>query len=203
MLIFKNKEYYIYIHIPKNGGKFIRHKLISNKKNELIHAYWSTKDKLDLAHIPYMKRSEYIDPTIEYRYFTYSRNPYHRLISAYFYVTNLNNHPLYGKKTIQEFRFFIKNILKKYKFSLEFLPNMIHFYPQYLFICDQDFQIPNTMKIMKLEQHENPKIYDLNEYYDNETMMYATQIYKKDFELFHYPMLTNVNKQFHLMFSKK
>lgn len=203
MLIFKNKEYYIYIHIPKNGGKFIRHKILENKQNELIHAYWCTKDKLDLAHIPYMKRSEYIDPAIEYRYFTYSRNPYDRLISAYFYLCKIHNSLLNGKNSIQEFRFFIKNILKKYKFSLEFNSNMIHFYPQYLFICDKNFQIPKTIKIMKLEEYENPTIYNLNEYYDNETLQCVNQIYKKDFEILNYSVVKNVNKSFHLIFSKK
>jgi hypothetical protein len=200
MLIFKNKKYYIYIHIPKNGGKYIRHKLTSNKHNELIHAYWCTKDKLDLAHIPYMKRNEYIDPKIEYHYFTYSRNPYHRLISAYFYLCNMNNHPfLSGKDNIQDFRSFIKMILKKYNFSLEFKSDMIHFYPQYLFICDEHFQIPKTIKIMKLEDYENPPIYNLNEYYDHETLQCVNQIYKKDFELLDYPMINQV--KLNLMFS--
>ncbi len=201
MLIFKNKKYYVYIHIPKNGGKYIRNKLISNKQNEIIHAYWSTKDKLDLAHIPYMKRREYTEPMIEYHYFTYSRNPYHRLISAYFYLCKMKAYPLlHGKESIQEFRSFIKNVLKKYTFSLEFKSNMIHFYPQYLFLCDKDFQIPKHIKIMKLENYENPPEYNLNEYYDNETIHLVNQIYKKDFELLHYPMI-NKAQSFNLMFS--
>jgi hypothetical protein len=200
MLIFKNKKYYIYIHIPKNGGKFIRNKLISNKQNELIHAYWSTKNNIDLAHIPYMKRHKYIDPTIEYQYFTYSRNPYHRLISAYYYLCKMDDYSLlYGKESIQDFRSFIKHVLKKYIFPLGFNSNMIHFYPQYLFICNEDFEIPKTMKIMKLEDHENPPVYNLNEYYDNETLQYVNQIYKKDFELLDYTMLNQV--KFNLIFS--
>lgn len=193
MLIFKNKKYYIYIHIPKNGGKFIRSKILSNIKNELIHAYWSTKDKLDLAHIPYIKRNEYIDPNIEYHYFTYSRNPYHRLISAYFYLCKIDNHPfLSGKDTIQDFRFFIKFYLKKYIFSMDFKSDMIHFYPQYLFICDKNFQIPKSIKIMKLEDYESPPIYNLVEYYDNETLQYVNDIYIKDFELLDYKMINKV-----------
>jgi len=199
MLIFKNQKYYIYIHIPKNGGKYIRYKIMSNEQNEIIHAYWYTKDKLDLAHIPYMKHKEYIDPSINYHYFTYSRNPYHRLISAYFYLCKMDNHFLYEKDSISSFRSFIKHVLTNYPFSFKFESNMIHFYPQYLFICDENNNIPNGLKIMKLETYEQPPLYNLNEYYDQETLHYVNQIYKKDFELLHYPMINQV--KYHLMFT--
>ena len=145
MLIFKNNLYYVYIHIPKNGGKYIRKKIMDNNKNEILRAYWCTENNFDLAHIPYVKRNEYVEPTINYHYFTYSRNPYHRLISGYFYLVELNRFA----NSIQEFRSFIKNILKTYKFELSFDSNMIHFYPQYLFLCDETYQIPNTIKIIK------------------------------------------------------
>ena len=167
MLIFKNNLYYVYIHIPKNGGKYIRKKIMDNNKNEILRAYWCTENNFDLAHIPYVKRNEYVEPTINYHYFTYSRNPYHRLISGYFYLVELNRFA----NSIQEF---------------------IHFYPQYLFLCDETYQIPNTIKIIKLEKNENPTFYNLIEYYDNECIQIVNQVYKKDFELLKYPTVNKV-----------
>lgn len=189
MLIFKNNKYYIYIHIPKNGGKYIRQKLLMNKKNEIIKAHWSTENNLDLAHIPYMKRHNYIDSDILYQYFTYSRNPYHRLISAYFYLCHMDESYI---NSMEEFRMFIKNKLNTYSFSLNYDSSMIHFYPQYLFICDEDYNIPSCIHIMKLEDHENPTIYDLSIYYDHECLMIVNHIYKKDFELLNYPILHKI-----------
>lgn len=188
MLIFKNNLYYVYIHIPKNGGKFIRNKIMDNHRNEILRAYWCTDNNFDLAHIPYIKRSEYIEPNINYHYFTYSRNPYHRLISAYFYLVELKRFP----NSIDDFKIFIKNVLKKYEFKLTYDSNMIHFYPQYLFLCNEQFQIPNTIKIMKLEKHENPTIYNLSKYYDNECIEIVNHIYQKDFQLLHYSMIQNI-----------
>ena len=69
MLIFKNNtKYYIFIHIPKNSGTYMRNKLKNDNNNEIIKYYWDYLDKLDLAHIPYIKRSEFIDNNIEYNY---------------------------------------------------------------------------------------------------------------------------------------
>jgi len=57
MLIFKNQhKYYIYIHIPKNSGKYIRTKIANNKSNKILKNYWGIKDNFDLAHIPYIKK---------------------------------------------------------------------------------------------------------------------------------------------------
>lgn len=188
MLIFKHGKYYVYIHIPKNGGKYIRKKIISNQNNEVIKAYWNQDNNLDLAHIPYMKCHEYLDPTIHYHFFAHSRNPYHRLISAFFYIANINHR----STSVLEFRFFIKNILKHYPFSTSFDSNMIHYYPQYLFLCNEEFKIPNHIKIIKLETNENPTTYNLSQYYDNECIHIVNKIYKYDFQRFDYPMIDTV-----------
>lgn len=182
MLIYKNDKYYIYIHIPKNGGKFIRDKICSNKKNEIIQQYWEIKDNIDLAHIPYVKRYDYVDPNIKYQYYTYSRNPYDRLISAFFYLfaTIANS---------QSFRYFIKHTLNRFQFSIDFNLKLLHFYPQYLFICDENLNIPNDIIIYKLEDTENPPVYDLYKYYDSETFDIVNKIYDKDFKILNYPKI--------------
>ena len=38
MLIFENKnKYYVFIHIPKNSGKYIRNKITNNIDNKIIN----------------------------------------------------------------------------------------------------------------------------------------------------------------------
>ena len=184
MLIFKYKyKYNIFIHIPKNGGKYIRKRLLIIKNNKIIHNYWGIKSKLDLAHIPYVKRNEFITNNIEYNYFANSRNPYHRIISAYFYKMK--------NKNINDFKYFIKNELITYDFNMSFDYMIIHYYPQYLFVCDENLNIPKNIKIDKLEDVENPKIYDLTKYLDDECINIINNIYSKDFLYLKYQMSVN------------
>ena len=189
MLIFKDTHtnlMYIYIHIPKNSGKYIRKQIEDNSNNKIIHSFWGiNNNNMDLAHIPYTKRFAFIDKKIKYNYFAHSRNPYDRIISAFFYLNKT--------QTISGFQNFIKNTLITYKFDLEFDKTHIHYYPQYLFICDKQFNITNHIKIYKLEYCENPTTYDLNEYFDDKCIEIINNIYKKDFLLFDYEIIL-INK---------
>ena len=162
----------------------MRNKLKNDNNNEIIKYYWDYLDKLDLAHIPYIKRSEFIDNNIEYNYFSYTRNPYDRIISAFFYKN--------PNKTIIEFKNFIKNILITYNFSLDFNSDIIHYYPQYLFVCDENFNIKN-IKIDKLENCEKPKKYNSQEYFDNECIEIINKIYNMDFLLFDYQIKSTID----------
>jgi hypothetical protein len=121
-----------------------------------------------------------IDPTINYHYFAYSRNPYHRIISGFFFKNPTKN--------IHNFKEFIKNTLPLYDFSMEFHSDIIHYYPQYLFVCDGNLDISNV-DVTKLELVENSKRYILHKYFDNECIEIVNRIYKKDFELFDYEMM--------------
>ena len=186
MLIFKNNSlYYIFIHIPKNGGKYIRNNILNDANNVIIKSYWGCdgKTNLDEAHIPYIKRIPFINTSIEYNYFTYTRNPYDRLISAYFYV-NLGKN-----KNIEDFRNFIKNKLKSYDFNnTVYNRNFIHFYPQYLFICDENLNISPNIQLRKFE---NEKHYNISEYFDNICIEIVNNIYQQDF-LLGYPIINGV-----------
>ncbi len=210
MLIFKNikeNQLYIYIHIPKNGGKFIRNKIKNNKNNEIIKEFWGVNNKLDLAHIPYMKKEiikyfwdlydkfhlEYIPDTLKekyseqmnyYLYITYTRNPYDRIISAFFYKNNTTN--------IQHLKNFCKNELPHYDFNFKFNYNWIHYYPQYLFLCDKNCNISKDIDIKKLEEHEKPKRYNLIQYLDNECIEIINKVYKNDFTLLNYEMINKL-----------
>ena len=185
MLIFENNnKYYVFIHIPKNSGKYIRKKIKNDKKNKIIKKYWSVKSKLDLAHIPYIKKDDFIDNNIEYNYFTYTRCPYDRIISAFFYLNR--------NKTIDHFKQFVKNKLILYNFSMDFDCTFIHYYPQYLFVCDKNLDIPKNIKIDKLEDVECPKKYDLTKYFDDSCISIINQIYNKDFIIFNYEMINSL-----------
>lgn len=187
MLIFTNKnknKNYIFIHIPKNGGTYIRCKIENDVNNKIIKSYWKISSNLDLAHIPYIKKDDFIEKDLIYNIFTYTRCPYDRIISAYFYKNK--------NKDIDNFKNFIKNQLALLNFSLNFDFNIIHYYPQYLFICDQNFKICDDIKIYKLEDVEQPVKYDLNIYLDEKCIEIINKVYEKDFSTFEYKMINNV-----------
>lgn len=187
MIIYKNKDfYYIFIHVPKNGGKYTRKQLIDNSENEIIKSYWGIckESNLDLAHIPYIKINNFIDKSINYNYFSYSRNPYDRIISAFFYCNK--------KRKIKDFAPFVKYRLSQYEFNLDFNRTYIHYYPQYLFLCDENLLVYPTIKIKKLEDCENPPRYDLKLYFCRKSLKIVNEIYKNDFLFFGYNMIDNL-----------
>ncbi len=179
MLIFEREnQYFVYIHIPKNSGTYIREKIKSN--NKIIKNYWNVKNNLDLAHIPYIKKDSFIEKDKNYKYFSYSRNPYDRIISAFFYRNpDAKMNPILLKD-------FIKNKLITFDFNMNFNSDIIHYYPQYLFICDVTLTIPDTIKIEKLENIEKPRKYDINNFLDDECIQIINNIYNKDFLLLNY-----------------
>ncbi len=181
MLIFKNDDtHYIFIHIPKNGGKYLRTKILNTKNNILVKSYWNIHSSLDLAHIPYVKKDSFIDD-IEYKYFTYTRCPYDRIISSFFYKNR--------NKTINDFKHFIKNVLPKYKFSTDFHSDIIHYYPQYLFLCDENLNVQKDIVLYKLDQLETPRKYNLNKFLDQECIHIINTVYHKDFLRLGYKMI--------------
>ena len=109
MLIFKtHDEYKVFIHIPKNGGTYIREKITNNKNNIIVRSYWDIKSKYDLAHIPYIMKDKFIinkkNKFMKYYFFAYTRNPYDRIISGFFFKN--------PKKNIDDFKYFVKKKLK-------------------------------------------------------------------------------------------
>jgi hypothetical protein len=182
MLIYKNNnKYYLYIHIPKNGGKYIRTQILNNKKNMLVKSYWNISNNHDLAHIPYVKMKNYINQYVNHKYFTYSRNPYDRIISAYLYKNNT--------ETNEDINNFIKNILPRFNFNMDYDCQIIHFFPQYFFVCDETMKVSKNIKIEKLEEKYNPKRYDWELYLDKESIAVVNRIYRNDFLYFGYDFI--------------
>ena len=64
---------------------------------------------------------------------------------------------------------------------------IIHYYPQYLFVCNKNLVISKKIKINKLENILNSTKYDLTQYFDNECIHIINNIYDKDFLWFDYP----------------
>ena len=87
--------------LPKNSGKYIRKKIADNKSNKILQTYWGVKNNFDLAHIPYVKNN-FIKNNIDYNYYTYTRCPYNRIISAFFYKN--------PRKNPNNFKHFVKYI---------------------------------------------------------------------------------------------
>jgi hypothetical protein len=188
MIVFKSQDQkYIYIHIPKNNGKYIR-SLIKNQFS-IIQEFWHIKNDLDLAHIPYILANKFInDDILNYNTITFIRNPYDRIISAFFY-----KHP---HKTKKDFLHFIKNKLLNFNFDNTFPSNIIHYYPQYKFIegCNLNLEIVSFKNIetdnilfsckLKLINFKN-KTYNHKEYFDTEALAIIDNIYKKDILLYY------------------
>ena len=185
MIIYENKNKVMcYIHIPKNSGKFIRKKIRNNPDNKILKNYWGNSSYIDKAHIPFMCKNSYVSflKGQYIKYYTYTRNPYNRIISAFFYLNSNCN--------ISDFKLFIRNTLTKYDFNKKFNTNYIHYYPQYMFICNSDFQI-NEVKFEKLEENfDSIKVYNLLDYFDLDNIKIINEIYKKDFEIFNYDMIS-------------
>lgn len=187
MLIYElDSKIYCYIHIPKNSGRFLRKKIYSNENNKIIHSYWHVSGNIDFAHLPYMWRQQYVDSlnVSNVNYYTYTRNPYDRIISTYFFKN--------PNKTEKDFDNFVNNELPYFDFNTKFDKDIIHYYPQYLFVCDTDFIIKDDVNIKSIETFDSIKKYTLSNYFNNDTIKIINKIYALDFKLFNYELQTTV-----------
>ncbi len=186
MLIYtNNNNTFCFIHIPKNSGKYVRKIIKEDKQNTIIKEFWGLGKQIDMAHIPYMLSHEYISPLnlTNIQYYTYVRNPYNRIISAFLYKNKGSN--------MNKFKLFIKNTLLTYNFDETFNKNIIHYYPQYMFICAKDLTNTNVT-IKKLEEQPDFKIneYDFSKYLDDTIVKIINDVYNVDFKMFGYEMIS-------------
>jgi hypothetical protein len=211
MLIFhahNPKKRIVFIHIPKNSGKYIR-QCIKNKYN-VIKSFWDVS-LIDRAHIPFRMKNNFIDKSKQHRFITFVRNPYDRFISSFFYK--------FPKGSIIDFERFIIEILPTYNFDLFYNPQIIHFYPQYLFLIDEvgeEWNIHNKIEIEKLEKLEkleksknnnklinlinlghdfNIKKYNHSDYFSNKSIKIINNIYHKDFISFNYAKIQLISSK--------
>lgn len=207
MYIFeKDNDLYVYIHIPKNHGTYIRSKVYD--KYHVIQSYWGIINHRDYAHLPYVVRKKFVEeseivkkrklthPNQTIQYITFLRNPYDRVISAFFHLhrDTLARRPNREKY----FNKFIQHELVNYKFN-DYNSDYIHYYPQYKFLIDQDGHLGSDITFYKSDQYHNQELvfpdnwvirtYDLKKYYTQENLDIINKIYAKDFELFNYTII--------------
>jgi len=236
MLIFsKDEKIYVFIHVPKNSGRYMNKQMCDKFKcYQLEGKYDIFKNPLlaptptlsvnyfsyRFPHFSYkqiLENKDYLpDITPDTKYIAFTRNPYDRFISGYFYLLNyLGNSNInisieilknltmdeFINTIIEDFRDYIKNRL-----VVLLNENNLIMQQQYKYIIDENDNIPNDVTIYKLEEYEtnteakeffqfenfNLKKYNYADYYDNECLAIINEVYKKDFELFGYEKITNV-----------
>ena len=205
---------YCYIHIPKNCGKYIKQELRKQ------YTYYKISKEIDDNHFLHFSYKEIIFHSYLLRnfnlshmqYITFTRNPYDRFISGYFYLLNITHHrdeifkrPHISINKMKNMQEYINQIINKFqrfiKEKLFYSDNLLVFKKQTDFILNMYGEIPTNLTIYKLESYnkfdinftfENfdlPK-YNYFEYYDNECLSIINDFYKTDFELLGYKIIT-------------
>lgn len=183
----------IFIHIPKTGGSSIFETLFSKKSNG--HIRWNQYKQANNKKFQ------------KYFKFAVVRNPWDRLVSAFFYLKKGGMHSIdkqWAKENIDEFTSF-EEFVKRW-LNKKNIYSGVHFKPQSYWICnenkkimvdfiarletiDQDFlfisnKIGSNKKIIK-KLNTSPRL-EYRKYYDDNTKNIVHNIYKDDIELFGY-----------------
>ena len=186
----------IFVHIPKCGGSSLGKKFRGSKNISVIDHNIRNKN------FKYLK--DRVAEGLKGYVFTFSRNPWDRLVSAYFYLNQ-------GEKTQDKIDY--DRYLSHYS-SFEdmvlnwnnILFNQIHFKEQYKWICDSNGElIPDFIGRFENLQEDFNVVCDkigiprqdlpharkskhkhYTEYYDDETRQIVAEKYAKDIEYFGY-----------------
>ena len=197
----------LFIHIPKTGGSNIEAEIKKNHnetlrtdraRNELLPGRFKniSLQHQDLTTIINYRNILGVDFT-NIKIFTVVRNPYDRIISDLLWFRLIK--PNYKPHLV------LNVILNKYIYDRQFYDN--HVRPQHLFISDVKGKLFQNVKIFKCEElnDKNDELNhflgfkinivrnnvnkDYSKYLNKNIITLVNKIYKKDFELFNYPML--------------
>ena len=177
---------YGFIHIPKTSGVSL-HRLIQANPS---------------SNLSYLQHVSVLDTL---RFFTFVRNPYARIVSAYFYLkSNKDN----------ETQVAISYIISRYGSFKDFVLNMdkdgllefiIHLRPMWTWVVNENGVV--IPKVFKIEEPENIDAFlaengisgwigspitntsehePYESYLDSEIIDEINRVYEKDFELFNY-----------------
>ena len=184
---------YVLIHIPKTSGRYIRSHITINRSTcRVVKKFWETKNNFDFAHIPYCLADNFFNTNIDYKYVTFVRNPYDRLISAFYYLNSKK------KVNVDDFKKFVKTELINFTFDNSYSSQIIHYYPQYKFLINKNDVLDDKIQIFKADEYKNEFMefrklkvvkYELKKFYDNESLSIVNNIYKRDFIEFNYPVV--------------
>lgn len=198
----------LFIHIPKTGGSTLEKVLRQegNHKQTLYSGYTNTLlpepyNKTSLQHQSYCTILDHkelcdIDFNEQLKLLTIVRNPYHRAVSSLFH----NNQIKKGTSKAEVFE-----ELEKF---IDLPPDTVdnHNVAQYKFVVDKNNKLPNKLIILKTESLDRDmllyfkriackrelvgKASDTNymKYLGPRSIKLINRVYKRDFELFDYPM---------------
>lgn len=204
---------YAFVHIPKCAGTYIEKDLGMWRNKQCLFGPDGKGDFLQhmtWTQIMNLKKGKF-DPNDFYK-FTFVRNPYTRLISDYHWckgwfkhkwVLNSDNAKV-GFKSFDEYIYVIQQ-----HYELRSPENIwSHFRPAYEFVYDKDLSLQvdfvghvenfqddyshvleNIGKTKKdTVMKKTPKRYNIQEYYNQESLNIVNELFKKDFEVFGYEM---------------
>ena len=196
----------LFIHIPKTGGTVIEKSMKKMTKQNLFSLYPSNKilkhpyNNVSLQHQYYTTLYTYrnllnirFDDTI--KIFSVVRNPYDRIISDLFWNDLIK--PYFTSEQVF-------HVIQNKYLNRNDLDN--HNKPQYKFVTDDDCNLIPNIKIFRCEElnEKNDEINkyfnidinivqsnvnkDYSKYLNAKSIILINNYYKKDFELFDYPM---------------
>jgi len=174
----------VYIHIPKTGGSSVRQ--ITLKYNPAQKNHWHTR----VSHYKHLLRSTHF-------FFTVTRNPYDRLVSAYTYLRKGGDNKddlAKGKTLPPDFKTFVfeslKSNLQWWHFrpmtfyvngDVDFLGRFENINEDFKHVCEQCSIPVSELPHLNKTEHDH-----YMEYYDDDTIDYVKSVYQRDFDTFGY-----------------
>lgn len=191
----------IFIHVPKTGGSSFYESVFKTKRAHLDLKYFQAHDPIRFQ---------------KYFKFAFVRDPYSRLVSSYFYTTQVQDHNrIWVKENLQGvtgFEHFVIRLTDR-KFRNLVLSHH-NFRWQYLFIedlkgkCALDFIgrferlqedyafVAQKLGVTNPLIHKNSSLHDdYKKYYNDQMLAVVNDIYKKDFEIFAYTMVRSFESE--------
>jgi len=200
-MIINDSQKFIFVHIPKNSGTEMGNSLLKEYNDSILLIGGDTSTNYDMMHLYVNIQSIYI-PEIklnDYFKFCITRNPYNKVISAYYNIKDR-----FPFENINEF--IINKLCVEFIFSSHLHEASVHFRPQHTFIfrddgeldvqhilryefLNQDISEMNSKYNMKVPLYGNPQKYQESKYktlLSPESIKKINILYEKDFELLNY-----------------
>lgn len=179
---------FIYTRVAKTGSTSLLNKLYDKTeyKDLNLHKldvskYWNG----DTNHYPLYitKKIVKIENFKKYFKFAFVRNPFDRIVSAFFYDTQFHNLDMKFKDFLYSDKIPAKYDMNQYDFveGCDFIGKFENLQSDFNFICDK-LHIPR--RNLEIDNNSDHKNY--TEYYDEEMQEFVRRKYAKDIEYFAY-----------------
>ena len=192
-----------FIHIPKTAGQSIEDLFEFELDN---HHYFGNNNGYDFSHCTIKNMQSKIDISNFFK-FSFVRNPFDRLVSEFFYRSELKHNWVFKRLKMKKYSFddFVNGFYEyKLSFDINKSSDESHFYSQFDFIyidnkISVDFlgrfeNLKNDISTLKKKFNINKNIIHINKtnhyhyssYYSATTKSMVEKIYEKDFNAFNY-----------------